>query len=67
VIAGVIVSVVVAGGAFVLLWRGNGAHEVGECARQDACEVLELEGDYLAYRNAHMRVTSVWLEKSDGS
>jgi hypothetical protein len=38
---------------------------VGECARQDACEVVDLKNDYLAYRNAHMRVTSVWLDKPD--
>jgi len=36
---------------------------VGECARQDTCEVLELKNDYLAYRNAHMRVRSVWQER----
>jgi len=35
---------------------------VGVCARGDACEVLELQSDYLAYRNAHMRVTSLWRE-----
>jgi len=38
---------------------------VGECARGDRCEVLELESDYLAYRIAHMRVTSTWLDRSD--
>jgi hypothetical protein len=32
----------------------------GTCARGDACEVLELKADYLAYRNAHIRVTSQW-------
>ena len=32
----------------------------GTCARGDACEVLELANDYLAYRNAHMRVTTLW-------
>jgi hypothetical protein len=37
---------------------------VGECARGDACEVLELQNDYLVYRNAHMRVTSVWQQGS---
>jgi hypothetical protein len=37
---------------------------VGECARHDACEVLELQNDYLAYRNAHMRVTSEWQNRS---
>jgi hypothetical protein len=37
---------------------------VGECAREDACEVRELQDDYLAYRNAHMRVTSVWQQGS---
>lgn len=36
---------------------------VGECARGDACEVLEVKPDYLAYRNAHMRVTSVWQDR----
>jgi len=36
---------------------------VGECARGEACEVLDLSADYLAYRNAHMRVTSAWLER----
>jgi hypothetical protein len=35
---------------------------VGECVRGDACEALELKDDYLTYRNAHMRVTSVWLD-----
>jgi hypothetical protein len=34
----------------------------GECARGDACEVLELQTDYLAYRNAHLRVTTLWRE-----
>jgi len=34
----------------------------GECARGDACEVLELKTDYLAYRNAHIRVTTLWRE-----
>jgi hypothetical protein len=34
----------------------------GECARGDACEVLELQSDYLAYRNAHIRVTTLWRE-----
>jgi hypothetical protein len=38
---------------------------IGECARGDECEVIGLEGDYLAFRNAHMRVTSVWLEQPD--
>jgi len=38
---------------------------VGECVRRDACEVLELKGDYMAYRNAHVRVTSVWLNRPD--
>ena len=38
---------------------------VGECVRHDACEVLELKSDYLAYRNAHMRVTTIWLDKPD--
>ncbi len=33
---------------------------VGTCARGDACDVLELKSDYLAYRNAHIRVTSLW-------
>jgi hypothetical protein len=35
----------------------------GECARGDACEVLELKADYLTYRSAHMRVTSLWREQ----
>jgi hypothetical protein len=35
---------------------------MGECARGDACEVLELKTDYLAYRNAHIRVTTLWRE-----
>ena len=35
---------------------------MGACARGDACEVLDLRGDYLAYRNAHIRVTSLWRE-----
>jgi hypothetical protein len=34
----------------------------GTCARGDACEVLELQNDYLAYRNAHIRVTTLWRE-----
>jgi hypothetical protein len=38
---------------------------VGECARHDACEVLDLQHDYLAYRNAHMRVTSAWREPQE--
>jgi hypothetical protein len=38
---------------------------VGECARGDECEVIELKGDYLAFRNAHMRVTSVWRAERD--
>jgi TusA-related sulfurtransferase len=33
---------------------------LGECARGDECEVLALADDYLAYRNAHMRVTNEW-------
>jgi hypothetical protein len=36
---------------------------VGECSRGEACEALDLKSDYLTYRNAHMRVTSVWLER----
>jgi len=36
---------------------------LGECARGDECEVLAQKDDYLAYRNAHMRVTSAWLER----
>jgi hypothetical protein len=36
---------------------------VGECARGDECEVLVLKDDYLAYRNAHMRVTSEWQRR----
>jgi hypothetical protein len=39
---------------------------VGECARGDACEVLELRSDYLAYRSAHIRVTSAWREQRPG-
>jgi hypothetical protein len=35
---------------------------VGVCARGDACEVLELRGDYLTYRSAHIRVTSLWRQ-----
>jgi hypothetical protein len=34
----------------------------GECARGEECEVLELRTDYLAYRSAHIRVTSLWRE-----
>ena len=34
----------------------------GVCARGDACEVLELRSDYLAYRGAHLRVTSAWRD-----
>lgn len=33
---------------------------VGECSRGEECEVLGLRDDYLAYRNAHMRVTTEW-------
>jgi hypothetical protein len=36
---------------------------LGECSRGDECEVLDLKADYLAYRNAHMRVTSAWRER----
>jgi hypothetical protein len=36
---------------------------VGECARGDDCEVLALKDDYLAYRNAHMRVTNEWQQR----
>jgi len=32
----------------------------GTCARGEACEVLELQTDYLAYRSAHIRVISLW-------
>jgi hypothetical protein len=34
----------------------------GVCARGEACEVLELQSDYLAYRSAHLRVTSSWRD-----
>jgi hypothetical protein len=34
----------------------------GTCARGDACEVLELQPDYLAYRTAHLRVISLWRD-----
>jgi hypothetical protein len=36
---------------------------IGECARGDACEALGVKDDYLAYRSAHMRVNSAWLER----
>jgi hypothetical protein len=36
---------------------------IGECARGEACEALDVKDDYLAYRSAHMRVTSAWLER----
>jgi hypothetical protein len=36
---------------------------IGECARGDACEALAMKDDYLAYRGAHMRVNSTWLER----
>ena len=36
---------------------------VGQCARGDECEVLALKDDYLAYRNAHMRVTNEWQQR----
>jgi len=36
---------------------------VGECERGEACEALDLKNDYLSYRGAHMRITSVWLER----
>jgi hypothetical protein len=35
----------------------------GECARGDACEALAMKDDYLAYRSAHLRITSAWLER----
>lgn len=38
---------------------------LGACSRGDECEVLALRDDYLAYRNAHMRVTSEWQERRD--
>jgi hypothetical protein len=37
---------------------------VGSCARGDACEVLELHSDYLTYRSAHTRVTSLWRQQA---
>ncbi len=36
---------------------------VGECARGESCDALAFKDDYLAYRGAHMRVTSEWLER----
>ena len=36
---------------------------VGECARGESCDALACKDDYLAYRGAHMRVTSEWLER----
>jgi len=33
---------------------------VGDCERGDDCEALHLRADYLAYRNAHTRVTAQW-------
>jgi len=36
---------------------------VGECARNDECEALDLRGDYLSYRSAHLRVTAQWQER----
>jgi len=36
---------------------------VGQCARGDECEVLPMKDDYLAYRNAHMRVTNEWQQR----
>jgi hypothetical protein len=39
---------------------------LGECSRGEECEVLDLKPDYLAYRNAHMRVTSAWRERPAG-
>jgi len=38
---------------------------VGECARGEACEALGVQDDYLAYRSAHLRITSAWLERHD--
>jgi hypothetical protein len=38
---------------------------VGECARGEACEALAWRADYLAYRNAHTRVTSIWSTRAD--
>ena len=35
---------------------------VGTCARGEQCEALSMVDDYFAYRGAHMRVTSTWLE-----
>jgi len=36
---------------------------VGECARGESCEALGFKDDYFSYRDAHMRVTSAWLER----
>jgi hypothetical protein len=35
----------------------------GDCARGEECAVLELRTDYLAYRSAHIRITSLWREQ----
>jgi len=32
---------------------------------REVCEVLELENDDLAYRIAHMRVTTVWQNRTN--
>lgn len=37
---------------------------VGACARGEQCEALGIADDYLAYRGAHMRVTTTWLDKA---
>jgi hypothetical protein len=36
---------------------------VGVCARGEECEALAIADDYLAYRGAHMRVTTTWLDR----
>ena len=33
--------------------------------RGDDCDVLALKDDYLAYRNAHMRMTNEWQARPD--
>ena len=33
---------------------------VGECELGEDCEALSVRSDYLAYRNAHIRIVAEW-------
>ena len=37
---------------------------VGKCDREEQCDALALRADYIAYRNAHTRISSDWLVSS---